>query len=322
MKKIIGIYGIKNLLNGKMYVGQSKDIKHRWRSHRMELRNNRHINNHLQRAYNKYGEEYFVFGIIEECAIEDMNDREFYWVQYYDTFKMGYNGTLPNPKTGKRTFTEEEKETHRQLGIKRWNKLSKEEKERRIKLLSEQQGCRILRKITLYDKVTLEEKYKFNSLVECAEFFNISIKKFSKILTSIKNEEVNTYKGYYLIKETTTLEAFLNKIKIKKLNRLIDLAKQVAGTKRRVTQNRLSNKLSPEEFSKIQKIKSDKVQENKRLSGKYELNVYTTSGEFVGNYKLLTDAIKDLNLNLKQCRKAIYERKTNKYKGYLFERVN
>lgn len=64
---MIGIYRIKNKLNEKCYYGSSKNIEKRWRRHKNELRKNKHINTYLQNAWNKYGEENFVFEIIEEC---------------------------------------------------------------------------------------------------------------------------------------------------------------------------------------------------------------------------------------------------------------
>ena len=52
---MIGIYAIKNLKSGKDYLVQSKHVKRRWTEHKSESNNNRHINNHLQSSWNKYG---------------------------------------------------------------------------------------------------------------------------------------------------------------------------------------------------------------------------------------------------------------------------
>ena len=64
-----GIYKITNLKNNKGYIGQSSDIKKRWRNHKFELKNNIHNNPYLQNAFNKYGEEAFEFRIIEKTLI-------------------------------------------------------------------------------------------------------------------------------------------------------------------------------------------------------------------------------------------------------------
>lgn len=59
-----GIYKITNLINKKIYIGSSCYIKRRWSEHKSDLNNNSHCNKHLQRAWNKYGEESFSFEII------------------------------------------------------------------------------------------------------------------------------------------------------------------------------------------------------------------------------------------------------------------
>lgn len=93
---MVGIYKIENKVNGKVYIGQSIDIKTRWKCHINYLNNGTHNNKHLQSAWNKYGKENFSFNIIEECDVEDLNEREIYWIDKYDSYinKNGYNLTL------------------------------------------------------------------------------------------------------------------------------------------------------------------------------------------------------------------------------------
>ena len=93
MDTICGIYMIKNIINGKMYIGKSFDIKKRWANHRYELNKGAHVNNHLQSAWNKYGECSFEFIIIEECSEEELNNKEIYWIKTLDTYHNAYNQT-------------------------------------------------------------------------------------------------------------------------------------------------------------------------------------------------------------------------------------
>lgn len=68
-----GIYCIKNKVNEKYYIGStSTTFEERWKTHKWELKNNRHGNSLLQRAWNKYGEDNFEFSIIE--IIDDKRD--------------------------------------------------------------------------------------------------------------------------------------------------------------------------------------------------------------------------------------------------------
>ncbi len=64
-----GIYQIRNLINGKVYVGSFRNLKERWGEHKRLLRSNRlkHHSPHLQHAWNKYGEENFIFEILIHC---------------------------------------------------------------------------------------------------------------------------------------------------------------------------------------------------------------------------------------------------------------
>lgn len=56
-----GVYMIRNVLNGKSYIGSSNSIKRRLTTHISHLKCNRHANRHLQSAYNKYGQNHLCF---------------------------------------------------------------------------------------------------------------------------------------------------------------------------------------------------------------------------------------------------------------------
>ncbi len=88
-----GIYKITNVINNKVYIGSSKDIYRRWIQHKNKLNHNKHLNRHLQFAWNKYGEENFTFEIIELCDEESLLINEQKWYEYYNSGedKYGYN---------------------------------------------------------------------------------------------------------------------------------------------------------------------------------------------------------------------------------------
>ena len=93
---MVGIYKIENLINGNKYIGQSNNITKRWGAEKRTAFNEKdpRYDYPLSRALRKYGVENFSFEIIEECNIEQLNERERYWVSYYDSFYNGYNQTL------------------------------------------------------------------------------------------------------------------------------------------------------------------------------------------------------------------------------------
>ena len=78
-----GIYKILNLINNRVYIGQAINIHSRLRDHKECLYGNRHANEHLQNAWNKYGSDAFEFSIIEECEEDKLTEREQYWIDYY-----------------------------------------------------------------------------------------------------------------------------------------------------------------------------------------------------------------------------------------------
>lgn len=95
MDKISGIYCIENKITNKKYIGKSVNIYERWRQHKIFLRHNKHHNKYLQFAWNKYGENTFDFYIIEECIEDELNDKEIFYIQKYDSTNniYGYNLT-------------------------------------------------------------------------------------------------------------------------------------------------------------------------------------------------------------------------------------
>lgn len=86
-----GIYKITNKINGHCYVGQSVDIRKRWTKHRNA--STKETPYPLYLAFDKYGIDNFDFEIIEECTTEMLDDREKYWIAYYDSYRNGYNQT-------------------------------------------------------------------------------------------------------------------------------------------------------------------------------------------------------------------------------------
>lgn len=63
----------------------------RWDSHKSLLRNNKHFNPYLQNAWNKYGEENFEFIVVEECVVEELDDKERHYIKFYREQNLSYN---------------------------------------------------------------------------------------------------------------------------------------------------------------------------------------------------------------------------------------
>ncbi len=103
-----GIYAIHNIVNDKYYIGQAGDIDYRWMQHRSRLKCGTHENKHLLSAYNKYGKDAFQYFVIEECKEEELDDREKFYIQKYDSYEHGYNQDLGGSGCKGYKHTEEE----------------------------------------------------------------------------------------------------------------------------------------------------------------------------------------------------------------------
>ena len=80
-----GIYMLLNTKNGKRYVGSSINIRKRLWEHRALLRHNKHGNPHLQNAWNKYGENFFEYSVLEKCDEDIRFIREQFYVDTLHT---------------------------------------------------------------------------------------------------------------------------------------------------------------------------------------------------------------------------------------------
>lgn len=111
------IYQIRNLVNGKVYIGSTdRTFERRRIEHVTELRGGYHDNKYLQKSWNKYGEENFIFSVIDYTDNpEQTHEREKYWIDYYVAL-LGEDNTyniMPVEKSsyGKpRPFSESQKE--------------------------------------------------------------------------------------------------------------------------------------------------------------------------------------------------------------------
>lgn len=121
------IYQLRNLVNGHVYIGSAWDGNNRPNQHFKHLKNKKHKNSYLQRAWNKYGAENFVAEILETCSGNERFTREQWWIDNKRAAEsgFGYNicypvrGLMPSKRMSKRS-----KES--------WQKATETERENRL----------------------------------------------------------------------------------------------------------------------------------------------------------------------------------------------
>lgn len=123
---ICGIYMIINQLTGERYIGQSRNIIGRWWSHTAP---NTKEYNRMHKDIKKQGRETFDFVILEECPIEELDEKEKFYIA---KLNPEYNVSTGGRGNYGYKPTEEQKEVSRQAALKQWRKMDEETKQRII----------------------------------------------------------------------------------------------------------------------------------------------------------------------------------------------
>lgn len=155
--KICGIYCITNLTNGKKLIGQSNDIHNRWNNHKCMLKNNKHKNPHLQSAWNKYGQEQFVFEIVLLCPVEDLDKNEIKRIADNNSTDrlFGYNVVAGGDRP-KHTPESRKRISEAKMG----KKLSEEQKQKRKGLFAGNKNPNYGKTISDSQKKTIAEAHR------------------------------------------------------------------------------------------------------------------------------------------------------------------
>jgi len=131
-----GLYKIKSLSNGRIYIGSAVNIANRIFEHMKDLKQKNHCNTHLQNTWDKYGEGDLEFSVLYFCKAEDLLVNEQHFIDEYKE-KIGWDNMFNiSPTAGSslgRECSEETKEkiSQAQMGKEAWNKgLTKETDDR------------------------------------------------------------------------------------------------------------------------------------------------------------------------------------------------
>ena len=167
------IYKISNTINNKLYIGQTVgSIEARFKRHINDAMSN-NLDTHLARAIRKYGPDNFSITLVEEVEnYECLNEREQYWISYYDSYKSGYNETIGGD--GGNTYSVKTNEELNNIKLKIRNS----------KLGSLNPNARAVK----IKNMESNEEFHFGSIAEVQQFFNYSNHNF---ITKRCNHKVN-----------------------------------------------------------------------------------------------------------------------------------
>lgn len=176
------IYKATNLTTNKVYIGQSNQtLEKRMRQHLSRATTNYDPTNHFHNAIRKYGFQDFVFQIIEDDIVskEILNEREKYWIEYYDSYYDGYNSTIGGD-----------------TGLRRDDAVI-------VALFHEGYTTKQICQMTGYHRSTIYESYKANGLQE----ENNKRKNEQNKLRCSERVEQYTLKGEYIKTYESAMDA-------------------------------------------------------------------------------------------------------------------
>lgn len=211
------IYCITNLINNKLYIGQThRVLQERWNEH---LTSGQNINNHrpLYKAMRKYGQENFSISIIEYCSDQELNEKEKYWIEQKQTWiakypDKGYNITCGGNNGTKYSYDYirslykngmTQSEIKEELQCDPWvirqaiaadEDLTENDKSERRHIAAIKGQKRTMKPVQAIDPNTNEIYKKFNSISEASKFFNID---HACISTAIRKGRPHKCKNYY-----------------------------------------------------------------------------------------------------------------------------
>ena len=178
------IYKITNIQNNKVYIGQTiRPIKDRFNRHINDALHNG-IDTHFARAIRKYGKESFTIEEIDSANTqEELNQKERYWIQYYNSIKDGYNETDAISKCGGNTY---QSKTEKEIEVIK-NKISEG------KLGAKNPMARKIKRIN----ILTNESDIFDTIISCAKACGIQNGKTS-ITTRLNGQVKSPYKKQWL----------------------------------------------------------------------------------------------------------------------------
>ena len=178
------IYKITNIQNNKIYIGQTiRPIQDRFHRHINDALNNV-LDTHFARAIRKYGKDNFIIEQIDQAQTQDeLNKKEQYWIQYYDSVQNGYNETDAISKCGGNTY---QSKTEKEMEVIK-------EKIRQTKLGAKNPMAKKIKRIN----IITNEIDIFDTIISCAKACGIKNGKTS-ISTRLNGQVKSPYKNTWI----------------------------------------------------------------------------------------------------------------------------
>ena len=178
------IYKITNVQNNKVYIGQTiRPVEQRFHRHINDALNNI-LDTHFARAIRKYGKESFIIEVIDTAnSQEELNQKEQYWIRFYNSVNEGYNETDAISKCGGNTYRSK---TDEEMNIIK-------DKIRQTKIGAKNPMARKIKRIN----IQTNEEEVFDTIIACAQACGIKNGKTS-ITTRLNGKIKSPFKNTWI----------------------------------------------------------------------------------------------------------------------------
>lgn len=284
-----GIYKIINVIDKKVYIGQSIHLSKREKEHFKDLGLNKHANRHLQYAFNEYGKENFLFEILEHCEESELDNREIYYINLYNATNCIYGYNIRDGGA-RGSFGDETKEKlmRKKMGIPE-------------NIVFE------IKKELAQGKTRIEIKNKYNITQSAIDaianaktyiYINSQVNEKLKKLANENNESRNE-NIFQLLKDGLTISEIS-----KQLNLSVSIVEKVKYSYSEFVENNMNKKKNI--FNKVQEYKNrgyNPAEISRIMNITYDVSYNYYNGENNPykklSYKKVTDEIRDKIIELK-----------------------
>jgi hypothetical protein len=157
--KTCGVYKILCLTSGKIYIGSAVWVEKRWRGHKEELRKGTHVNKYLQNSWNKYGEDDFIFSLVQMCTKENLISIEQEYIDCHQAANREFGFNI-NPTAGSNLGKTFSSEIRAKMSIARMGKTLSDEAKEKLSIRTKGNKYNLGNKHTEETKRILKEKRK------------------------------------------------------------------------------------------------------------------------------------------------------------------
>lgn len=240
------IYMIVNIINNKVYIGQSVNYKARKQTHKRNLINNCHDNPYLQSDFNLYGLDSFKFVIIEDhVAVNELLTREDYWIEYYGGINSDNTYNQENSQTLSETTKQKISENIIGANNGMYGKHHTSEVKRAI---SEKNTGNIRTKSTIYKwRASMLKNCRFTTRQHVSKATALKISKALKQYYKVSDEKkLQIYNNFLACDNLYQLHEIFNDISVARLGRIV---KEVAGSEynnvMQIKRSRIGKRVNP-----------------------------------------------------------------------------